>query len=75
MTQTTDILALLRFRGERGLTALDAFGIVGSMRLAARIADLKADGYTITSTMETTPRGARVARYRIVEARAVEQLG
>jgi hypothetical protein len=33
------------------------------MRLAARIADLRADGHLITTEMVATPNGARVARY------------
>ena len=74
-TQCDRILALLRDRGDRGITWIDAFKIVGSSRLAARIQDLEAKGYEITSTPETTDNGARIARYRIVEARAVEQLG
>jgi hypothetical protein len=73
MTQTAEILALLRSRGDVGITPMDALEEVGSFRLAARIADLHAAGYTITSTMETTPTGKRIARYRLVEAKAYEQ--
>ena len=67
MTQTAQILALLRANGERGLTAIEALREANCFRLAARIADLKAEGYEITSTMETTDTGKRIARYRIVE--------
>ena len=74
MTQNERILDLLRYRGKRGVTALDALDVVGSFRLAARIADLRAEGYDITSTMETTATGKRIARYRLVEPQAVEQL-
>ena len=74
LTQTDMILSLLRARGDRGCTAMDALNEVGSFRLAARIADLRADGHTITSTMETTATGKRIARYRLVEPQAVEQL-
>ena len=42
MTQTEAILEELRHRGEDGLTPLEALGLVGSFRLAARIADIKA---------------------------------
>ena len=73
MKQTDAILALLRARGDRGITALDALEEVGSFRLAARISDLHAAGYTITSTMETTANGKRIARYRLVEAKPYEQ--
>jgi hypothetical protein len=65
MTQTEAVLALLRSRGSEGLTALDALGIVGTMRLAARISDLRAAGHLITTETVTTPNGARVARYRL----------
>ena len=72
--QVDDLLDLLRYRGDRGITAVDALNEVGSFRLAARIADLRAEGHEITSTMETTATGKRVARYRLVEPQAVEQL-
>ena len=74
MTQTAEVLDLLRYRGDRGITAMDALNEVGSFRLAARIADLRAEGHDITSTMETTATGKRIARYRLVEPQAVEQL-
>jgi predicted ArsR family transcriptional regulator len=67
MTQTQAVLALLRQRGDRGITALDALDAVGSFRLAARIHDLTAEGFQITSTMEATPAGRHIARYRLVE--------
>ena len=73
MTQNQQVLDLLRSRGDRGITAIDALNEVGSFRLAARIADLRADGYTITSTMETTATGKRIARYRLVEPKSYEQ--
>jgi hypothetical protein len=66
MTQKDIILELLRWNGAAGITALDALEI-GCFRLAARIADLRADGYEITSTMELTRTAKRIARYRIVE--------
>ncbi len=66
MTQKDIILELLRWNGAAGITALDALEI-GCFRLAARIADLRADGYEITSTMEQTRTAKRIARYRIVE--------
>jgi hypothetical protein len=67
VTQSAAILALLRERREEGLTSLDALRLVGSFRLAARIADLHAAGHEITSTMEPLPNGKRIARYRLVE--------
>jgi hypothetical protein len=67
MTQNDEVLALLRGAGEHGITSLEALYAVGSFRLAARIADLKAEGHVITSTLEPTPSGKHVARYRLVE--------
>ena len=43
--QVDDLLDLLRYRGDRGITAVDALNEVGSFRLAARIADLRAEGH------------------------------
>lgn len=70
MTQTEAVLAELRRRGPAGLTALEAMAAGCGMGLAARVADLKAAGHRIDSTMVTVPtRGApaRVARYVLVE--------
>ena len=64
MTQTETILEMLRNRPE-GITALDALHWAGSMRLAARISDLKAQGHRIETTTEKTEKGARIARYRL----------
>ena len=68
MTQNEAVYRLLQLRGEQGVTALDALREVGSFRLAARIHDLIEDGHNITSTMEVTPQGKHIARYRLVEA-------
>lgn len=72
-TQTERILALLRERGRIGLTPKEALAEVGTMRLAARIADLRAAGHDITTETFTTPNGARVARY-VLHERAAETL-
>lgn len=69
-TQTAQILALLRDRGDDGLTAMDALREAQCFRLAARISDLKDEGYDITSTIETTDTGKRIARYRLVREAA-----
>lgn len=63
MTQTERVLELLRARGDRGLTALEALESGAGMRLAARIADLKAAGNRIKVETITTKNGARVAKY------------
>jgi hypothetical protein len=70
MTQTDDVLRELRERGPIGLTAREAQTLVGTDRLAARIADLKARGYHIERRMVVVPtrRSPRpVARYYLVE--------
>lgn len=41
ISQTERVVELLRERGEEGLTPLEAMRLVGTMRLAARIADAK----------------------------------
>lgn len=63
MTQAEAILVLLAHRGPMGLTPLEALELVGTMRLAARVAELQAEGYDITNEWTTTPNGKRVARY------------
>ena len=65
MTQTERIYRLLVERPE-GITAIDALNEAGSFRLAARISDLRDQGHAITSTMEGTPNGKRIARYRLI---------
>ena len=70
MTQTTAILRILRLRGT--ITPLEALQEVGCFRLAARISDLRAEGYPIvTEWVETADK--RYARYRLNEQ--PEQLG
>ena len=71
MTQSEAILRLLRLHPE-GITALDALHEVGSFRLAARVHDLIAEGYVISSTMEAIPGGKHIARYRLVEQDQME---
>ena len=65
-TQLDTILRLLTERPE-GITALEALREAGSLRLAARISDLKAMGHRIDSEMVELDSGKRVARYRLVE--------
>ena len=66
-TQVEGVLALLRERGSRGVTPLDALDVVGSFRLGARIFDLRAEGYDIETQVYETPNGSRVARYVLHE--------
>lgn len=62
MDQTTAILRHLRAGHE--LTPIEAFERFGCLRLAARIADLRRDGYAIETRIEKG-RGKRWASYRL----------
>ena len=65
MTQTDDILELLRYKGEEGVTPIEALNYVGTMRLAARISDAKEqlgpDEEIVT--LRATSNGKTYARY------------
>lgn len=69
MTQTEKILAYMRDYGS--ITPLDALAEFGCMRLAARIADIRATGIPITSTMEISKNRygetVRYSRYKLEE--------
>ena len=68
--QSRDVLTLL----ERGpVTQQDAIREVACYRLAARISDLRAEGYPIVAE-SVTQNGARFARYRLVTAPVQEAL-
>ena len=68
--QSRDVLTLL----ERGpVTQQDAIREVACFRLAARISDLRAEGYPIVAE-SVTQNGARFARYRLVTAPVQEAL-
>ena len=51
----------------KGITSLDALDAGCGFRLAARISELRAEGYAIAATTVRTPQGAHIARYRLVE--------
>ena len=65
MTQTADIVAALRDRGEDGMTPLEALNEFGCFRLAARISDAKEqlgpDEEIVT--IRETSNGKTYARY------------
>ena len=63
MTQAQSALVYMQKYGS--ITALDALNDFGCFRLAARISDLRADGYNITSKRFRTPGGATIARYSL----------
>lgn len=67
--QTRAVLDLLTTNPD-GITPLEALFRAGSLRLGARIWELKVDGYDIETTMVTTPTGKRIARYRLREKAA-----
>lgn len=73
VTQATRLLALLRARGAEGVTPLLALDVIGSLRLAAVVYVLKADGHDIRTEIVPTPSGKHVARYTLHEGQA--QLG
>jgi len=62
-SQRSRLLALLRERGERGLTPMEALDLVGSFRLGARIYDLRREGWPIETLDYRTSGRAIVARY------------
>jgi hypothetical protein len=64
---TRQVLALLREQGVDGVTPALALSEVGTMRLAARIAELRAEGHDIVNVGWTTPTGKHVARYVLRE--------
>jgi hypothetical protein len=65
--QTARVLEVLRERGSFGLTPLDALGSCNTLRLGARIWELKAEGFDVRSEMWRTPSGKRVSRYTLHE--------
>lgn len=64
-TQTELVLDHMRRHGS--ITALDAMNHYGCMRLAARIKDLRDDGFTILTDSVKSTTGAQYARYRLAE--------
>ena len=76
MKPSTDaVLRLLREQGVDGVTPALALTEVGTMRLAARIAELRADGHEIVNVGFRTPTGKFVACYVLREAPMQLRLG
>lgn len=67
MTQTTDLLALLRSRGTLGVTPLYALDQIGTLRLGARIFDLRNEGHRIVTHPMTVGKRKTVARYVLIQ--------
>jgi hypothetical protein len=53
-------------RSGKTLTPLEAMLLFGSMRLAARIKDLRDEGFQIETTIKEDVRGVKYAEYRMV---------
>ena len=64
-TQAERILSHLLAGGS--ITALEALDLYNCSRLAARIGDIRAMGYSVHSEMVAIDSGKRVARYRLGE--------
>ena len=64
---TAAILDLLREQGVDGVTPLLALTDAGCYRLAARIAELRAEGHDIVNVGHTTTTGRHVALYVLRE--------
>jgi hypothetical protein len=45
------------------ITPLEALGVFGCFRLAARIEELRDDGYAIDTELREDPKGKKYARY------------
>jgi hypothetical protein len=64
MSQKQKLLAHLKTG--KHITALEAIGLFGIFRLAARICDLRGDGYEIDTAMKMDGQGRDYARYSLV---------
>ena len=71
--QSAAVLALLERHPQSGVTQQQAIAVLSCYRLAARIADLRAEGYPIVAE-SVTQGGVRFARYRLVTAPVQEAL-
>lgn len=64
VTQAERIIEYMRAHPE-GITAMEALTDLQCFRLAARIHDLRAEGYQITEEAYSTSSAKRVSRYRL----------
>lgn len=65
VNQTQWVLKALKRR--KHLTAFDAWQGCGTLTLAEKIRELRAQGHLITTTMRTTQNGTRIAQYRLIK--------
>ena len=63
MSQKHEILSYLR--GHDTITPLEALGVLGVYRLAARIGELRDEGYDIKTVMKRDPKGKPFAQYSL----------
>lgn len=63
--QTSMLLAYLR--EHITITALEALDVIGTMRLAALVFNLREKGYDIRTEKITVPSGKRIALYRFYD--------
>ena len=63
--QTSMLLAYLR--KHITITAIEALDVIGTMRLAALVFNLREKGYDIRTEKITVPSGKRVALYRFYD--------
>lgn len=54
-------------RAGRSITALEALGLYGIFRLAARVEELRRKGWDIETKMKTDPNGKPYASYEMDE--------
>lgn len=63
--QTQRQLILQALRAGHRLTPAKALIGIGCMRLAARVQELRDEGYNITTTLASGPDGRRYAEYKL----------
>lgn len=62
---------LARLKAGKTITPLEALDLCGSLRLGARIFDLKADGYPIEKEIIEVAPGVRVAQYYLDQSEGI----
>lgn len=68
MKKTTKIDLLKdHLRSGKTITQLEAIGLYSLFRLAARVHELKAQGWNITTTMKRDHNGSEYAEYRLAK--------
>lgn len=75
MTQTQALLLLLRQRGAAGVTPLYALDQIGTLRLGARVFELRHEGYDVRTEIVSMANGKKVAKYVLYEKEQMEMWG